>query len=146
YLTTWDNPKPAVQVTTIDYVSAGQTAAGPFCVAMTAHTAETRADPSPAASSEKQELPVVTAYHLKHASAEAIAKELTTSFAGQNNCRFVADARKNVVIAFGTAEQQKKIQETIRSRDVPGTPFGRDVEEGMMIDAIEDNLPDSRTP
>jgi beta-galactosidase len=146
YLTNWDNPKPNVRVTTIDYVSVGQTAAGPFCVAITAHTAETGTDPSPAASSAKEESPVVTAYHLKHASAEAIAKELTTSFAGQNNCRFATDARKNVVIAFGTAEQQKKIQEAIRSRDVPGTPLGRDVEEGMMIDAIEDNLPDSRSP
>jgi hypothetical protein len=129
YLTTWDNPKPDLQVTTIDYVSVGQTAAGPFCVAITAH-----------------ELLVRSTYHLKHASAEAIAKELTTLFAERENCRFAADARKNVVIAFGTADQQKKIQETIRSRDVLGTPLGRDVEEGMMIDAIEDKLPDSRTP
>jgi hypothetical protein len=119
YLTTWDNPKPKVQVTTIDCVSVGQTAAGPFCVAITAHTAETPTDPPPATSSAKEELPVVTAYHLQHARAEVITKELTTLFAEQKNCRFAADARKNVVIAFGTAEQQKKIQEALRSRDVP---------------------------
>jgi len=119
YLTTWDNPKPKVQVTTIDYVSVGQTAAGPFCVAITAHTAETPTDPSPAASSAEEGSPVVRAYHLEYASAEAISKELTALFAEQKNCRFAAGARTNAVIVFGTSEQQKKLQETIRSRDVP---------------------------
>ena len=42
--------------------------------------------------------------------------------------------------------EQQKTQETIRSRDVPGTPLRLDIEEGMKIDAIEDNLPDTRSP
>ena len=64
-------------------------------------------------------LPVVTVYHLKHGSAEAIAKELTSLFAGQENCRFAADSRKNALIVFGTRDQQDKIQQVIRSLDVP---------------------------
>jgi len=35
FLTSWQNPKPNVKVETIDFVSAGDTAAAPFCVAMT---------------------------------------------------------------------------------------------------------------
>lgn len=35
YLTTWDNPHPDKQVTTIDYSAPGTTNAAPFCVAMT---------------------------------------------------------------------------------------------------------------
>jgi hypothetical protein len=36
YLTTWANPRPAAEVAGIDIVSACDTAASPFCVAMTA--------------------------------------------------------------------------------------------------------------
>jgi hypothetical protein len=36
YLGTWKNPHPDKKVTTIDYVSTMDTAAAPFCVAMTA--------------------------------------------------------------------------------------------------------------
>ena len=36
YLTTWTNPRPEVEVTHIDFVSACTTAASPFCVALTA--------------------------------------------------------------------------------------------------------------
>jgi hypothetical protein len=36
YLTTWTNPRPGVEVTHIDFASACDTAASPFCVAMTA--------------------------------------------------------------------------------------------------------------
>jgi regulation of enolase protein 1 (concanavalin A-like superfamily) len=119
YLTTWDNPKPKVQVTTIDYVSVGQTAAGPFCVAITAHTAETGTDPSPAASSAEAGSSVVTVYYLKYAKAETTVQVLASIFAGQENFRIVADARTNGIVVFGTSEQQKKIQEVIRSLDVP---------------------------
>jgi hypothetical protein len=37
YLTSWQNPKPTVRVTQIDYV-AGETVAAPFCVAISAET------------------------------------------------------------------------------------------------------------
>jgi len=36
YLTTWTNPRPGEEVTHIDFVSACNTAASPFCVALTA--------------------------------------------------------------------------------------------------------------
>lgn len=36
YLTTWENPRPEEEVTHIDFVSASNTAASPFCVALTA--------------------------------------------------------------------------------------------------------------
>jgi hypothetical protein len=36
YLTTWVNPKPGVKVETIDFVSGFETAASPFCIAITA--------------------------------------------------------------------------------------------------------------
>jgi hypothetical protein len=36
YLMTWANPRPGEEVTHIDFVSAGNTAASPFCVALTA--------------------------------------------------------------------------------------------------------------
>jgi hypothetical protein len=35
YLTTWTNPKPEKKVASIDYISTKETAAAPFCVAMT---------------------------------------------------------------------------------------------------------------
>lgn len=35
YLTTWTNPRPGEEVTHIDFVSACNTAASPFCVALT---------------------------------------------------------------------------------------------------------------
>jgi hypothetical protein len=35
YLTTWENPKPALKITTIDYISTNQTPAAPFCIAIT---------------------------------------------------------------------------------------------------------------
>lgn len=38
YLGTWKNPHPEKKVATIDYVSTMDTAAAPFCVAMTAET------------------------------------------------------------------------------------------------------------
>jgi hypothetical protein len=38
YLSTWKNPKPDKKVVSIDYISTGDTAAAPFCVAMTAET------------------------------------------------------------------------------------------------------------
>jgi hypothetical protein len=38
YLGTWKNPHPDKKVTTIDYISTKETAAAPFCVAMTAET------------------------------------------------------------------------------------------------------------
>jgi type II secretory pathway component GspD/PulD (secretin) len=56
---------------------------------------------------------------LKYASAEAAAKELTALFAGQENCRFAVDSRKNAVIVLGTRVQHNKIQEVIRSLDIP---------------------------
>ena len=58
-------------------------------------------------------------YQLKYARAEAIVEELASLFAGQENFRIVADARTNAVVVFGMSEQQKKIQEAIRSLDVP---------------------------
>lgn len=36
YLTTWKNPRPDAEVTHIDYASEANTAASPFCVALTA--------------------------------------------------------------------------------------------------------------
>jgi hypothetical protein len=39
YLTTWTNTRPDAEVATIDFVSAGDTAASPFCVALTAERA-----------------------------------------------------------------------------------------------------------
>jgi|GEM_PF-5182345 len=39
YLTTWTNPRPDVEVASIDYISVGNTAASPFCVALTAERA-----------------------------------------------------------------------------------------------------------
>jgi hypothetical protein len=39
YLTTWENPRPGDEVTSIDFVSAGNTAASPICIAMTAERA-----------------------------------------------------------------------------------------------------------
>jgi hypothetical protein len=39
YLTTWENPRPTVEVTGIDLVSAGDTAASPNCFALTAERA-----------------------------------------------------------------------------------------------------------
>jgi hypothetical protein len=40
YLTTWENPKPGKKITAIDYVTTQktETAAAPFCVAMTGET------------------------------------------------------------------------------------------------------------
>ena len=38
YLTTWTNPSPRKKVAAIDYLSTNQTAAAPFCVAITAET------------------------------------------------------------------------------------------------------------
>jgi hypothetical protein len=35
YATTWENPRPGVEVLDLDYVSLGRTAAAPFCVAIT---------------------------------------------------------------------------------------------------------------
>jgi beta-lactamase regulating signal transducer with metallopeptidase domain len=35
YMTTWDNPKPDVRISSIDYAVAGDTQCVPFCVAMT---------------------------------------------------------------------------------------------------------------
>jgi hypothetical protein len=39
YLTSWDNPRPDKEVTHLDFVSAGDTHASPFCVALTAERA-----------------------------------------------------------------------------------------------------------
>lgn len=39
YLMTWTNPRPGAEVTHIDFVSAGDTAASPFCLALTAERA-----------------------------------------------------------------------------------------------------------
>ena len=39
YLTTWPNPRPEVEIASIDYVSEGTTAATPFCIALTAERA-----------------------------------------------------------------------------------------------------------
>lgn len=39
YLTTWTNPRPDVEVESIDYVSMGNTAASPFCMALTVERA-----------------------------------------------------------------------------------------------------------
>ncbi len=39
YLTTWENPRPDAEVAHIDYVSAGDTAASPVCIAITAERA-----------------------------------------------------------------------------------------------------------
>ena len=39
YLTTWENPRPGAEVASIDFVSTGDTAASPFCVALTAERA-----------------------------------------------------------------------------------------------------------
>jgi hypothetical protein len=36
FLTTWTNPRPTVEVAAIDFISAGDTNASPFCVALTA--------------------------------------------------------------------------------------------------------------
>lgn len=36
YLTTWENPRPEEEITHIDFVSASNTAASPFCIALTA--------------------------------------------------------------------------------------------------------------
>jgi hypothetical protein len=38
YLATWENPKPDVKVSSIDYVSTATTAAAPFCIAITAES------------------------------------------------------------------------------------------------------------
>jgi hypothetical protein len=38
YLSTWENPQPDKKVRSIDYISTGNTAAAPFCVAMTAES------------------------------------------------------------------------------------------------------------
>jgi hypothetical protein len=35
YITTWENPHPAKQVATIDYVKVGDSPAAPFCIAVT---------------------------------------------------------------------------------------------------------------
>jgi hypothetical protein len=35
YLTSWDNPHPAKKIATIDYIKIGDSAAAPFCVAIT---------------------------------------------------------------------------------------------------------------
>jgi hypothetical protein len=35
YLTSWENPRPGEEVTHIDFVSSGTTAASPFCIALT---------------------------------------------------------------------------------------------------------------
>jgi hypothetical protein len=35
YLATWENPKPALKISTIDYISTGKTPAAPFCIAIT---------------------------------------------------------------------------------------------------------------
>ena len=39
YLTTWDNPRPDAEVSHIDFIATGTTAASPFCVALTAERA-----------------------------------------------------------------------------------------------------------
>jgi hypothetical protein len=39
YLTTWTNPRPDVEVTHIDFASAINTPASPFCVALTTERA-----------------------------------------------------------------------------------------------------------
>jgi hypothetical protein len=36
YMTTWENPKPNLRITSIDYSTVGETSCLPFCVAMTA--------------------------------------------------------------------------------------------------------------
>ncbi len=36
YLTSWQNPRPDVEIASVDYVSEGTTAATPFCIAITA--------------------------------------------------------------------------------------------------------------
>jgi hypothetical protein len=77
-----------------------------------------KTDSSPTSPTEEGS-PDLTVYQLKYARAEAIVEELASLFAGQKNCRIVADARTNAVVVFGTSEQQKKIQEAIRSLDVP---------------------------
>jgi hypothetical protein len=113
-----------------------------------------KTDSSPASPTEEG-LPDLTVYQLKYARAEAMVEVLASVFAGPNNGRIVADARTNAVVVFGTAEQQKKIQQAIRLLDVPtgdssagphGSPFGDDVEHGTTIDAIKDNLADPRLP
>jgi hypothetical protein len=38
YLSTWENPQPDKKVRSIDYIATGDTAAAPFCVAMTAES------------------------------------------------------------------------------------------------------------
>ena len=38
YLATWENPKPDVKVSSIDYISTATTAAAPFCIAITAES------------------------------------------------------------------------------------------------------------
>jgi len=35
YLATWENPKPDLKITKIDYLAKGETAAAPFCIAIT---------------------------------------------------------------------------------------------------------------
>jgi type II secretory pathway component GspD/PulD (secretin) len=60
--------------------------------------------------------PVLEVYQLKHANAEATVKLLASFF---ENCEFAADSRTNALIVRGTREQQEKIQQAIRSLDVP---------------------------
>jgi type II secretory pathway component GspD/PulD (secretin) len=88
-------------------------------IASSGTVAEERGDAPPSASSADERLPVLEVYHLKHAKAEATVKELSSLFVGQENFRFVADPRTNALIVFGTREQQEKIQQAIRSLDVP---------------------------
>jgi hypothetical protein len=73
-------------------------------------------------TASRETLPVSEVYGLKHARADAIAKELTSLFAGQKNCRFAADAQKNALVVFAPLDQRNKIQERIRSLDVPASP------------------------
>ena len=80
---------------------------------------EKKDDIPPSMSLSEERLPVLTVYHLKYGSAEEMAKELTLLFTGQENCRFAADSAQNALIVHGTQDQQEKVEQAIRSLDVP---------------------------